>query len=372
MPASRRSKPSRTAPPTKPPPEPPSDRRPTSRTVAAAAGVSVFTVSQAIAGRPGVAPATRARVLEVAARLGYQPDPAAARLVARRRHRTPHSSRLVVAALASSGQSNLSRLKTHLDAYAASLALDLRVHLLTFESSPAATLRALWQQGVQGLALCPALEMTAPGWREADWSRFSVFKSTRSMPNLPFDLVRHDAWDYLSTTLATVIARGYRRLAVLLHRSASEPDNLARLGAVLVAQERLLPAGARCEWREYTALFDDSDAITGIGAWLRAYRPDAVVVPYRSTFEKLLQVGFRPPHDFAVACVLSGVEPALGTTQRVSGCDTRERELYEVSLYQVRERILNGDRGLPAHPSEHVLDPRWLEGDTLPNRAPGA
>ncbi len=50
--------------------------------VAAAAGVSVATVSRAIRGLPNVAEATRRRVLEVAAELRYQPDPAAARLAA--------------------------------------------------------------------------------------------------------------------------------------------------------------------------------------------------------------------------------------------------------------------------------------------------
>lgn len=48
--------------------------------VAAAAGVSVATVSRALRGLPNVAPSTRARVLEAAASLAYVADPAASRL----------------------------------------------------------------------------------------------------------------------------------------------------------------------------------------------------------------------------------------------------------------------------------------------------
>jgi len=50
--------------------------------VAAAAGVSVATVSRAIRGLPNVAQETRERVVRVAEELRYTPDPAAARLAA--------------------------------------------------------------------------------------------------------------------------------------------------------------------------------------------------------------------------------------------------------------------------------------------------
>lgn len=48
--------------------------------VAARAGVSVATVSRAVRGLPNVSPATRQRVLAVAAELDYRPHPQAARL----------------------------------------------------------------------------------------------------------------------------------------------------------------------------------------------------------------------------------------------------------------------------------------------------
>ncbi len=50
--------------------------------VAAAAGVSVATVSRALRGLPNVAPATRQQVLAVAERLDYRPDRNASRLAA--------------------------------------------------------------------------------------------------------------------------------------------------------------------------------------------------------------------------------------------------------------------------------------------------
>ncbi|MES0883855.1 LacI family transcriptional regulator [Roseibium sp. SCP14] len=54
--------------------------RPTLRTVAAAAGVAVTTVSRALADDPRIAEATRKRIAEVANKLGYVPNRAAQRL----------------------------------------------------------------------------------------------------------------------------------------------------------------------------------------------------------------------------------------------------------------------------------------------------
>ena len=51
--------------------------------IAGAAGVSIGTVDRALHDKPGISPATRARVLETAARLGYRPNLAARHLKSR-------------------------------------------------------------------------------------------------------------------------------------------------------------------------------------------------------------------------------------------------------------------------------------------------
>ena len=57
-----------------------SPRKPTIRTVAERAGVSLKTVSRVINNEPSVLPATRARVLQTIAELDYEPDPSARNL----------------------------------------------------------------------------------------------------------------------------------------------------------------------------------------------------------------------------------------------------------------------------------------------------
>lgn len=57
--------------------------RSTIEDVAREAGVSLMTVSRAVNGRPGVGEATRRRVLDIAARLGYRPDRRASALASK-------------------------------------------------------------------------------------------------------------------------------------------------------------------------------------------------------------------------------------------------------------------------------------------------
>jgi DNA-binding LacI/PurR family transcriptional regulator len=68
------------------PSPPPVRSRATIEDVAAAAGVSVATVSRALRGLPNVAESTRTRVSEVATSMHYRPDPSASRLAAGRSH----------------------------------------------------------------------------------------------------------------------------------------------------------------------------------------------------------------------------------------------------------------------------------------------
>src|SRR4029450_9301746 len=64
----------------------PAPRRPRLEDVAARVGMSPASVSMVLSGAPGPSAATRERVLEAAAELGYRPDRAASLLARRRTH----------------------------------------------------------------------------------------------------------------------------------------------------------------------------------------------------------------------------------------------------------------------------------------------
>ena len=94
----------------------------TIRDVAAAAGVSVATVSRALRGLPSVAPATRAKVEEVAERLQYVPDPYASNLSSSTTH-------TIIVAVPYTGQWYYAQMVTSIEAVATAAGYDVRLHV---------------------------------------------------------------------------------------------------------------------------------------------------------------------------------------------------------------------------------------------------
>lgn len=334
-------------------------RRITRNDVAEAAGVSTFTVSQALSGKAGVAAKTRAHVEAVAARLGYAINPAAS-LLARQRSRHRADRQLAVGLLG----------PWHYDDPAfLSLCEDFGLQGYCFRPhdfpSPEKASRELWHRGISGLVLCPPL-WSEEGCGRFDWSRFSLVKSTRAMPDVPCHLVRLSPFDYMTATLQQVVDRGYRRLAVVLIQSESKTDDDARYGALLNFRERKMPSGVTCEWRQAeTGGSTELDSATI--AWIRKQRPDVIVAYHWSMIYSLQNAGFRIPGEVALAAVLSQAKDVAGTP-RVSGCESEDPELMRRLLITLQELIGRGERGLSRLPMEQVMEPVWVEGETLPER----
>ncbi len=327
--------------------------------VARACGVSTATVSMALRGMARVAPRTRKLVEAQAARLGYSPDNAASLLGRRRAKGRVKRERMVVAVLDAAPRPR--------EPQAPEIAgFDCRFFRLTETAPVQKLLDQLWHQGVAGIVLrafhgklWPVAEMAA-----ADWSRFCVVKLSRALPELPFHLVRHSAADYMRLTLEKTVAAGYRRIAVIQHTSASEIDDDARYGVVKAYQERRCPPGVRIDMREVPE--EEMRKVSrGTASWLRSQRPDAVIVPVASMFFALRDMVPRLPARVGVAALFTNGRP-VGDGPTVSGCDTAYGELHARALELLRDLILRGERGFVARVSEHVVEPQWIEGETLP------
>jgi len=331
----------------------------TIRDVARETGVSTFTVSKALSGKAGVASGTRERVEAVAARLGYAIN-AAASLMGQLRGAPRGGRQLAVAVLAENYSST--------DFLAPCEELGLQGHWFRPSefASPEEASRVIWHRGISGLVV-HSEPWSEEGRRRFDWSRFSVVKPSRAMPDIACHLVQHSAFDFMSKTLVQVVRHGYRRLAVLVMRTHSPQDDDARYGALMNFEARKLPPGVTCTWREIEGQSPTHlDARTL--AWLRAERPDVIVAYHWTMIYPLREAGFEIPGQVALAAVLGQAEPAPGAPW-VSGCDLQSAEMDRRMLIILRDMIGRGERGFSAHPMEHVIEPEWIEGETLPEVA---
>lgn len=338
--------------------------------VAQAAGVSEFTVSRALAGKPGVKAATRARVVAAAKELGYQPN-AAASALAQRRGSLP------------SADLRLARIwdgwfeGSHYLQACGQLGLRGEQVCVKQFKSPREMLRVLWHRGIQGLFLDGLHEHFVrtgnPHWSEesllqADWGRLSVVKRGRPLPRLRFHLVRHSAFDYLWLTLQKVKARGAKRVAVFLVDSGSATDDDARLAASLLAQHQWQAHGVRLEFLQRAPGQDAAPLASHEMAWLRRTGADTIVAITWATIKPLLQTGWSFPRDARFAAVygpILSVYETMPELPRISGCDTLPTEIYRRGLRHLTQLIAMGERGFPNHPLEDVVEPVWIEGETL-------
>jgi DNA-binding LacI/PurR family transcriptional regulator len=333
--------------------------------IAKRAGVSVYTVSCALRGQAQVAAETRARILKLAAEMGYQSNPAAVALAGQRhvKRKLPRTLRLGwfrhrydTSALAGfqAGCRDLGYEMELIDwrAFANGMAIE----------------RALWHRRVEGLVLATAVPEKGleTMWRQMNWDRFSVVKLSRGMPELRFHLIRHSAFDYAALALKRVFGCGYRRVAVLLTESRSREDDAARLGAVLNYRETELPEGACLEWRRVKEFVSDGHTLAEVPwlrPWLQEFRPDAVLA-FPWTWVILVEAaGFRCPQHVAFAAIL-GSQPGDWRLQ-ISGSRAGEDEIARRAVHELHRQIVAGERGQVDFPLEHVIEPYWVEGETL-------
>jgi DNA-binding LacI/PurR family transcriptional regulator len=343
------------------------ERRTRLADIAAQLGVSAAAVSMALNGSPRVSADLRQRAAAVARELGYVPNPAAAQLV---RQRTR-------AAGAASGQWSVAllyRSSSEMTERFAKRCRDMglvgQAYALDQLGTPLQAERQLWARGVSGLVLSvQSDEHLPPEWgvhgrAQFGWDRFSVVKLSRSLPDLRVDLVRLSAIDYFMHALSSVVARGYRRVAVLMVTSASERDNEARHGAYLAYQARRKPIGVELAWRELPAhAIDNLDPATI--EWLLACAPDAVLCYHWITVEALVrQLPAGMHRSLGLAAVLSTRMPIDGLGI-VSGCDVQQGEQVHRALGHLQTLMARGDRGFRSQPHEMVVEPIWIEGDTM-------
>jgi DNA-binding LacI/PurR family transcriptional regulator len=201
-----------------------------------------------------------------------------------------------------------------------------------------------------------------------DWERFPAVKMSRALPELALHLVRHSAFDYMMSTLETVWARGYRRIAVVLHHSDSERDDQGRLGAVLAFMaEHAGEPEFRCVWRRQA---EAAAADRGCAEWVCGSGAEAVVVDHWWMAWELCEAGLRVPEELGLAAVMTEATAWPGAP-KFSGCDQRGMDRYRMALDILAGHILAGHRGFVAQSLESVVEPVWLEGETLPPQSQG-
>jgi DNA-binding LacI/PurR family transcriptional regulator len=327
--------------------------------VALAAKVSTYTVSQVMAGRPGPSQKTREHVLRVAEKMGYRPNVAASILSSQ--HRPDKKKRLKIGVLRKDASTTN---KNFYDLAAQQLGLDIELIDLSRFSSPEAAGRELYLAGFDGLVLS-SLDMpwTPEERARFPWDKFCLVKRDRAMPDIPCDLIRESAFDFVNLTLENITALRYRRLAVILTENVSPRDDDARHGAVYNFRKRKLPPGTEIFLHDSPTQYPDPIVPTTL-LWIKKIHPDVVIFFHRWLAERYIQQ--VPLAERCPSIAAFNVEPdPESNPHQIAGCIIGTYQRIEIALHILIDNIRHNKKGFSKIFTESVIPATWFPGQTL-------
>jgi LacI family transcriptional regulator/LacI family repressor for deo operon, udp, cdd, tsx, nupC, and nupG len=315
----------------------------------------------ALKNHPSIPEKTRLRILRIAEKLGYSPDPMLSALAVYRSRQRPATFHGTLAWLINSSfgydwrevrqfrdyhEGAVRRAKQN--GFSVDI-FDLNAAHMTTDRL-ASILRA---RNISGLLLCP--QPRSETRLEFPWEAFSsvTFGYTLASPHL-HTVVSTQYRDML-LTMQEVRARGYRRIGLVLNQEHDLRTNFNYRSGYLIAQS-LDPEGPAIP--PLGASYDDHAAL---GAWLKNHRPDAVVACGGDPcFQALKKLGVDVPGDLGLAF------PNLASEKsRCSGVVENSDEIGSVAVDMIVAMMHRGERGIPGKPQRIHVEGDWHEGRTL-------
>lgn len=330
------------------------------RDIAEACGVSIATVSIALRNTGKVAPETRAQIQAAAARLGYRPDPLAARLSERRFSRGSAREGLAIVVASHSDVSRSALTGGYLAERAEQLGFRcVFKHLPSHPVRLRSTLEQWHRQGVAGVIFWRLNRELPVEWKE--WNQFSLLCCTDNAVPPPCHLVSIDQSEAVAVSVQALRAKGYRSIGfALLGHEPEIKDDRDRLAAALLAQAKPL-AGERVVPLFIGPIHGPATAAR-LRAWFKKNRPDAIVGFNNLVLHWLDQGGWTSPRDFAFATL-----NYIRYQPEAAGYGRAEMKCAYTAIELLDQLIRHRETGWPGIPRRTLLPSRWIDGATAPS-----
>jgi len=341
----------------------PPSHRPTLRSLAAEAGVSVATMSFALRGVPEVSAATRNRLQQFAASRGYRLNPLIAAVYSQVRTRKSRGDHDVIAYLNTWRPKRLwetCNTKTGQYRGAAQRAAELGFRLENFwlhepGMTPARLAQILRARGIRGILIGPLQNQNEA--LDLPWADFSLATIGYSLHAPALSRACHAHFRGMYRAMEELIARGYRRIGYVTSKDLEERVN-SLWGAAYRFNQHALAARHRIA----PLVFDGEADATVLQQWLADNRPDGIVNALPGVFELLTKLNRQIPGD------LGFVHLDLPTHLKAAGVAGID-QLWEIvgagALELVASQMYTNVCGLPGHPVTQLVEGSWIEGVTL-------
>lgn len=336
---------------------------PTIRDIASAAELSAATVSLALRGHPKIPPATRARVVALAASLGYRPNPLVTSLMRQiRTGRQPsYQGTLAFLHIDQPRGQILSRSgyfqALHQGVVKQADRHGYRVETFWIEKEKTDCRRLtsiLRAREVRGILVPPLPDARA--LTGIDWSYFSAVALTHSLLSPRMHRVCPNQFDNMGLLLRNLKESGYRRVGFYLDRLADHRVNRFWSSAFLRYQLDL-PAGQRIP-----LLLTEEIDVGAFHRWHKRHKPDVIICPFSEITQWVADSGCRIPEDVGLAMPSSD-----WSNQAISHIDECPEQVGADAADILIMEISCDNRGIPQSPRTHSVCGEWRQGSTTRN-----
>jgi len=323
-----------------------------------------MTVSRALRNQPRVAEKTRRRVVAVAERLGYRPDPEIVKLMHYVRSRKRGALQGVICALWNWQGATLPLYFHDLAAGAAERAREsgyvFHRERITGALGGTRWQRKLLNRGVQGvlfLPQSPPTDFTAL----LDWRDFSLVAASLSVLGPEMNRVAPNHGANTMRLCRELTALGYRRIGLVVDVEQDWRTNRGFSAAALSfgwheARERVAP------------LVWQGELAAALRPWFRRERPDLILTTSEEKVHACAQVlGLPVPGPVGFAS--TNIRPEAGAPNTIAGIDETPRAIGAAAVDLLASLIVRRERGLTRQPTETLLTGRWHPGASCPPRA---
>jgi LacI family transcriptional regulator len=336
----------------------------TLRDIARKLAVSHVTVSLALRNSAQISVARRREIQELAAQMGYRPNPMAAALG---QLRFTSKAQAVSAELAwinyRENSQSIRRFK-EFDLYwqgANETAKWFGYNLEEFVCDSNFTLnrleKVLLARGVHGILIPPHSKLPH-NWDSFQWGHFSAVRFGHSIVRPRVHVVTSDQTSNSLLAFSKIQAHGYQRIGFVTSRISS-----TRYKAGVLMAQSALDVKKQVPPLVLDTGEDNHADQKALGTWLKKHTPDAILTDIAAMREMLKIAGHRIPEDIglAVFSVLDGNADA--------GIYQNPEEIGKAAVEMLISMINHNHVGIPKICRELLIEGEWMDGATLPPRS---
>ena len=325
------------------------------RDIAKKLGLHRSTVSRSLRGDPAIPAATRERVLAACQELEYQPNALLSEFAAARWATQKGSSRPTIGYIncVRPGEQLWLGMIPALRTRAAVLGFQVEAFLRADFSSSAKLQRKLNSLGITDVIIGPIYEQCFA--IDLDWSKLNCIQLAPGFFPLHLHGVVRDHFNTVVLAWQKAVDAGYRRIGtILFNHSIKVMDDVIRTSAVGACQNQLFPDFPPVPIFSYSA----TDAREKeFASWVKTHQPDLII-----GFSSLHYYVFRAKFGFDVPYI--GLH--VNGNESISGVLHDNDVIATEGINLIHHCRRNYQWGVPAQRIDHVIEPAWHEGHTLP------